>query len=423
MMRMSGLASLFKPASVLLLGYSGPAEGSGIYAKEFEALRRNLEGRATVLDLAGDLKRMKIPKKVDLAVLSLPERLMGRAVKVLLSRRVRHLLITCELSERTEREVKALAGRREVTIIGPNSAPGIVCPESGIAATAFSGPLPRRGFVSVICQNRAFGDLILKSSSKRGLGISKFICTGRSEPELRLEMINHISADDRTYVICLEFSDLNRAMLDALKKITAAKPVVAMYTGPDDPILLSALKQVGVIPCGGAERLLAVGYAVYFAPPMPGNRVVLVTNAPETAGPAKMALKNLGLALARPSEETRNRLTKWSSVAEDGVVTIPTEAGEDVYKNAVRCLMQDGEADAVLMILAPDRLPVTAERLTGLIGKNEKPVIGAIIGSEGLVLPESPKGTILLATIEEAVEAMRGCLISTKNRARIEGSP
>lgn len=414
---MTSFASLFKPASILLLGSSNLKHEDEIYKKQFELLRRNLENRAFTVDLAKDLKKAKIPKKIDLAILSLPERLVGGVMKALLSRRVRYLLIAGELSREAEDRLKTLARRKGITVIGPGSAPGIICPEFGTAVTTLSEPLPQHGPVSVICQNQAFCNLILKSSVKRGVGISKFICMGKSGSGLYLEMIKHLSADEKTHAMCLELSEFNRTILETMKKITAVKPVVVMYTGAEDPILASALKQVGVVHTGNAEHLLTLGSAVYLAPPMTGDRVVLITNAPETTELARHIMKNFGLVPTSPPEETRDKIARRLSVGEDGAVIIPSGADEDTLKYALKELAQNG-GDAVLMILNPEMLSISLEKLYNSIEKVEKPVIGALIGSERPVLPKRPRGIILLPTIEEAIEAMRGCLIFTKNIAR-----
>jgi len=414
--------SIFKPARVLLVGSSKLWDSEGFYGRYLSNLSRNLGDKATVLDIE-KVKEARVPKRIDLLILSIPERLLERTLKVLSSKALRCILIPGEFSPKAEEEIMAFARRRDVTVIGPRAAPGLFCARSKTSALTISTPPHGEGPMSVVCQDSSWGHEMLRISLRRRMSIGKFICAGRSSPNVLMDILEHLAGDQETGAICLQLSEIEggRELLELLRRAAAAKPVIMLYTGAEDPIVSSAIKQIGAVAVKSAESLLVAGAFLPFMPRMSGNRVAVLTNAPEITEAIDTCLKRAGLAMVPPSPDTCNKILKRLAIGKSGALEIPQVSDGEALKRAVKDVVHDRGVDAVMIVLDPEMPPVIPENVFGSIEKNEKPVICAMIGRMETVVPKERGGIVFLGSVEEASE-IAGAAFFLSRKPKVVGA-
>ena len=211
---MSGLAALFAPASVAVLGVSrNPAKlghrllqnvREGGYAGAVHAVNPSGEpilGCPTVASVEA------LPAGVDLALVSLPAPAVPDAVTALAARGVRAAVVLSsgfgevdDGGRATQAGMLATARAAGLRLVGPNCM-GVYSAPASLNGTYF-WDLPRApGGISIVSQSGAYGGLILRHLGGRGLGVARFVSIGNQVDVEIAEVLEWLADDPATTLV------------------------------------------------------------------------------------------------------------------------------------------------------------------------------------------------------------------------------
>ncbi len=362
------LHHLFYPRAVALVG--SVAEGK----VGFELLRQMLRGGYSdafvvnpkaqgALGVPGYTSIGAIPTPVDLAVISSPAATVAGVLEECGAAGVRAaVLISSGFSEMGNRageaEVKAIAARHGIRLVGPNCA-GIINTAARLCPTMETLPPP--GQVALISQSGALAGVVLGWAARDGLGISKFVSYGNRADVNEIDLLDYLAEDDETRVVGVYIETVSdgRRFMAAAATCAARKPVIVIKAGRgesgqratlshtgslagSDAVYDAALRQCGAIRVESAEELFDLCRGFVGIPGgVHGRRVAIVTNS---GGPSILAADRaeaLGLDVAEPGPEIRAKLATFlpPHAALKNPIDLTVEGTERGYREALLALL------------------------------------------------------------------------------------
>jgi acyl-CoA synthetase (NDP forming) len=233
-----------------------------------------------------------------------------------------------------ERELVAVADELGMVLAGPNGQ-GVISTPARMCAQMVA-PDPPPGRISVASQSGNILSALCNYAVLTGVGVSKAVSTGNAAQTTITDYLEYFAADPETAVALayLEGVRDGRAFLAAVRRLTAAKPLVllkggaaaagqraaASHTGSlatDDRIFDGLCRQTGILRAPTVEE--AFEWAATFATqPLPrGRRVVVLTTAGGWGVLAADACVAAGLELVALPDDLRaaiDRLVpaRWS---------------------------------------------------------------------------------------------------------------
>jgi acyl-CoA synthetase (NDP forming) len=327
-----------------------------------------------------------------------------------------------------ERELRALAQRTGVRVLGPSSI-GVVNPRNGLVLTAnaaFAEPELPKGRVFVASHSGSMIGALVSRGIARGVGFAGLVSVG-GESDLSLGEVCFASLDDdgiEGYLLFLE--SMHRGELLQKFAVEAArrgKPVVAYklgrsdaaaemaatHTGAlagEDDVADALLKDCGVARVGVLEALLETMPLAKRIPLQRWTRSPRVGVVTTTGGGAAMAVDQLGIrdvTVQAPSAETLQKLRdKGISVGAGRVVDL-TLAGVkyEVMKSALDVLLEAPEFDLVLATIGS-----SARFQPDLAVKPIVDSVGHTTPLAAMMVPDAPEA--LAALTAAGVPCFRG---------------
>jgi len=266
---------------------------------------------------------------IDLAVIAIPGQFIPSLLEDLGSIGVKSVvIISAGFSEvgniKEEKEIKNIAKKHRMRIIGPNCA-GIMNTNCNLFASIEVRALS--GDTAFITQSGALGGAVLMMAEELGFGFSKFVSYGNRCDVDEVDLIKYLEDDPQTKVIALYIEGLEegRSFLAQARKTVLKKPIVAIKAGKskagmratsshtgslagEDKIYDAAFKQVGILRVEGVEEMFDLCRGLIHYPKIKGNKIGVITNS---GGPAVLTtdkLEELGLEVLEPSEGLKNKL-------------------------------------------------------------------------------------------------------------------
>lgn len=365
------LHPLFYPRGVALVG--SVVEGK----IGFELLRQMLKGGYRdlyvvnpkgqgALGVPGYVRIADIDQSVDLAVIVSPAATVAYVLEECGRAGVRAAVVISsgfsEMgNEAGEAEIKSVAARHGIRLVGPNCA-GIINTSHKLYPTMESLPLP--GPVALISQSGALGGVLLGWAAQDplgSLGISKFVSYGNRADVNEVNLLDYLADDDETRVVGVYIETVSdgRGFMAAAAKCAARKPVIVIKAGRSeagqratlshtgslagsDAVYDAALRQCGAIRVESAEELfdLCRGFAG-IPGGIRGRRVAIVTNS---GGPSILAADRaeaLGLAVSEPGPAVRARLAEFlpPHAALKNPIDLTVEGTERGYREVLLALL------------------------------------------------------------------------------------
>lgn len=410
------LSPLFSPRSVAVIGASSRVDSVGGvvfknmlesgYQGKLYAINPNhpeIQGQPAYASIE------QIDEVVDLAVIITRAATVPDIIESCGKRGVRFALVLSAGFKETgpqgaalERAVVENARRYGIRLIGPNCL-GILRPAVGLNAT-FSKGGAKAGGLALISQSGAFCTAIMDWARPNDVGFSSIISLGTAAGMDFGEMLDYLASDPHTESILLYIEGIQRArsFMSALRAAARIKPIFIVKAGRheagskaafshtgalvgSDDVFDAALQRAGVVRVNTIVQLFSAAKALstHFRPG--GNRLAIVTNG---GGPGVMATDRaaeLGVTIARLSENT---LTQLNAVLPDtwshgNPLDIIGDATAERYLHAVTHCMQDDGVDGVLVILTPQAMTQPLEVAQAVIetaGKFDKPLIACWMG-------------------------------------------
>lgn len=432
------IQSLFYPRGVAVIGST--SEGK----LGWELIRKILHGgypnvfavnpkAQGAFSVPGYTTVAEIEQPVDLAVIVSPPQTVvdvledcGRAgVKTA-------AIITAGFSEAGnqagEAEIKRVARQYGIRFIGPNCA-GLINTSHHLYPTLESHP--PAGGVAIVAQSGAVGGVFTAWAKEFGLGISKFVNYGNGADLNEIDFLQYLADDPETRVVALyiESASGGREFMQAVQECVAHKPVVVIKAGRTqsgqratlshtgsmagaDAVYDAALRQCGAIRVHTIEEMFDVCKAFLHVPPLPGNRVAIVTNS---GGPGVLAAdraEDVGLDVAEPSPVVKEKLSEFlpPQCALKNPIDLTAEGTEDGYRKTLLVLSE--EYDAILALnIAPaylDSMPL-ARGVCDAAEQSDTPIVAAFLPQQ--IVAEAVaylqgRGLPNFATGERAVTAL-----------------
>lgn len=353
----------------------------------------------------------RVPDPVDLAVLAVPATAMADALRACAARGVHTaILVSAGFREAgpegavLERECAGVARDNGLRLLGPNCI-GVIDTHLPLDTSFLQPPMPERGGVAFVSQSGAFCAAIVDWARGEGFGFSQIVSLGNQADVNETDMLAAVAEDEHTRVIVLYLEGIadGRRFVEAARKITPQKPVIALKVGryeaarkaaashtgamaASDDAFDAAFAKAGVLRAGSAEQMFDWARALEACPFPAGRRVAVLTDAGGPGVIAADALEASGLLLARLSEVTREalRATLPPAASVQNPVDMLASASPHDYASCLRRLLEDEGVDAALVILPPPpmfRAEAVAQAIIPMMHASSKPVVVSLMGS------------------------------------------
>jgi len=317
-----------------------------------------------------------IPGHVDLAIFTIPAKLMVDSISDCVSKSVKAgLVISAGFAElgdegRTlQAQMVQRAAAGGMVLIGPNGQ-GIAVPRTKLYPwmPAFN---PDPGSIGIASQSGSVSTVLSQRLAEFGFGCSKVISAGNCSDIGWTDYLEYFRRDPDTKVILLHMEGLDdgHSFFLAAKRTSLVKPVVivkagrtqvgmsaaATHTGAlagSDRVFSAACKQSGIIRMDKMEEAVIMAAALVSTPLPAGRRVAIVTGGGGFGVIAADVAAQAGLDVVRLSQETitklRERLPSWW--APNNPVDLVAGLGYADAVDLIPILMQSGEVDGVMSL-------------------------------------------------------------------------
>lgn len=391
---------LFEASSVAVIGASRRHDTIG------RTLVRNLvlggyTGRVYVVNPAADAVAgmpaydtvRAIPDSVDLAIVAVPA---GAVEDVLLDcagKGVHGLVVVSSGFAETgadgrhrQRRLVGLARSYGLRLVGPNCL-GLINTAADVSLNASLAPtLPPRGRVGFFSQSGALGGAILKTVTRRGLGLSTFVSAGNRADVSGNDLLQYWEDDPATEVVLLYLESIGnpRKFSRIARRVGRRKPVVAVRSGratqgvpvghgvrstvaPPDAVD-AMFRQAGVVRVDTLDEMFDVAQLLAHQPLPGGPHVAVVGNSDA-----------LGLLVADSAAA--------AGLVVETSVDLGAEASAEDFERALDDAIGAANVDAVIAVFFPPLNTggdAVAAVLANVGQQSEKPLVSTFLGTEGV---------------------------------------
>ena len=284
-----------------------------------------------------------------------------------------------------EAELKALAEKYDLDIVGPNSL-GIISTSSGLNAT-FAPRNAISGRMSFMSQSGALVTAILEWAGDRNFGFKDVVSLGNKAVLDEVDFVETWGDDPDTDVVLgyLEGIESGTEFVETARAVTRQTPVVVLKSGRTEAGARAAsshtgaiagseaayeagLEKAGVLRAQSTEELFDFGTMLAGGPPPETDGVAVVTNA---GGPGVLATDSVGdseLTLTAFDDETKRRLRGVlpSTASVHNPVDVLGDASADRFGDALEVVLSDPEVGSAIVIACPSAV-LSFDRLAGAI--------------------------------------------------------
>lgn len=428
----SGLEAVFRPRSIAVIGASrerGTVGGEifhNLLSNAFQGVVHPINARSPVVQSVrahADVSELTDP--VDLAIIVVPAAHVEGVLLACAKQGVRAAVIISagfketgrEGAER-ERRLVAIARSHGMRLIGPNCL-GVLNTESAVRMNAtFAPTYPPAGSVAFSSQSGALGLAILAMASQLNIGISQFASIGNKADVSGNDLLEFWEHDPatRTILLYLESFGNPTRFLQIARRVSRAKPIVALKSGRTSAGIRAALShtgslagadaavsavctQAGVIRTDTMEELFDVAMLLTHQPVPRGPRVGIVTNAGGPGIMASDACESRGLEVVSLSDDTVAALRAFLPVEAStrNPVDMIASAAPASFERAVRLVAADPRVDAVLVLYVPPIVTHPLDVARAIVRGHEaaladardrgtpaKPLLSCFLGSHGV---------------------------------------
>ncbi len=317
-----------------------------------------------------------VPGVVDLAVIMTHARVVPLVLGECAEKGIKSAIVVAdgfreagEEGERLQNEVKEIAERSGIRIIGPNTL-GVMDTDSGLMTNPFIGiGAVEKGDIAIGSQTGVIGPQALPYRDW-GCRISKICDFGNKCDVDETDLVEYLADDAQTEVIALHLEDIRdgQRFIKTVKKAARSKPILVLKTGRsregaravvshtgslagEEVIYDSAFKQAGIIRVDTLNELLGFAKAFSYQPLPEGNRLGIVT---PTGGMGVAAIDTsveCGLTVPEPSHETNKKLAEIHPMLGGNPCDIDPAAnalGYFPYTETIEALLNDENVDCLV---------------------------------------------------------------------------
>lgn len=344
----------------------------------------------------------QVPRPVDVAVLFVPADQTLQVIRQCGPAGVRVAVVIAagfaeQSAEGARNQEVLLAAAREagVRLVGPNCQ-GIVNFQGGMLLSfslMYPGLSP--GPVSLISQSGSYSGIVCARLAGAGVGIAKVISSGNEADLLAVDYLDYLAGDADTRVILAHLEGVRepRRFARVLREVSAIKPVVVNKTGRTETgrrqamshsaalagnhrVLDALVRQCGAVGTNYLDQLVSAALALASQPPLPGNRVVVLSTAGGLAVEMADLLVESGFAIPPLSPEAGEMMRRH--VPSYGTVANPVDLMNPTPRQVGDCLdaaLADPGMDAVCCVMSAFRDPEFSREIHARLSGNTKPVL------------------------------------------------
>lgn len=418
---MVNLSPFFAPKSIAVIGVSrNPNKVGHVIFKnlieggfEGEIIPINPETNQ-ILNYKVFASITHVKKKVDLAIIAVPAELVMKVTHECHQAGVKHVLIlTAGFKEAGKADLEeALAKYLRATkmrCIGVNCL-GIYDAYNKIDALfipRYRLRRPQPGGISFVCQSGAIGAAITDIATEQHHKFSKFVSYGNATDVDESDLLEEISEDKNTKVICLYLEGVKdgEKFYKTLMNVARKKPIVALKGGLSAAGSQAALshtgslagarevyegifKQTGVIQVETLEEMFDVASIIEKGLVFKGGKTLVMTNG---GGYGILSTDYISqtkhLSMAQLSKKTVQELRKAfpPHVNVHNPLDLVGDATTDRYRVALEICVQDEGIDAILLIALYQTPLITTdivEVISEMHRQTKKPIVVVSTGGE-----------------------------------------
>ncbi|MGI9132428.1 MAG: acetate--CoA ligase family protein, partial [Rhodoferax sp.] len=447
------LTPLFTPESVVVFAgnLDDPSNQTGQGVALAAALRaQRFVGTLQFLDIhtSGTLADLA-QVRADLAIIALPSKDLVTAMELATRMACRAVLvISSGISQEVSNDLKKIAKREGVHLLGPNSL-GLQRPHLMLNASA-AGPLAKTGSLALVSQSGALTSSMLDWARSNGVGFSSVVSLGPHTSVDIAQVLDFLANDAQTHsiVVYLEGISNARRFMSALRSAANAKPVVVLKAGRkpagneaaqthsgaivgSDDVFDAALRRAGAVRVRSFVALFSAAKCLASRYRPVGKRLAIVTNG---GGPGVLAadwVNEISMLLGRLSTTSvtalKPLLPPLASLVD--LIDLSEEAAPHHYEAAIAAAEKDPQIDGVLAIYSPKAdgdAAAVAHALATVRRSMGKPLLScwmgdATVGSARDILKEASIPTF--RTPEAAVGAFGNLASFYQNQLLLQQTP
>jgi len=357
---------------------------------------------------------LDIPDPVDLAVLVFPSSVCHMAMEQIGQKGCKACIVisagfreTGEAGIKREAQIKEIAAKYGVSLIGPNCLGAINTDPKINLSASFARAMPSPGSIAFLSQSGALCTAVLDYARGKHIGFSKFVSFGNKCDIDEMDLLYYLAEDEATKVILIYLEEVTngQGLLKAARDVirTTGKPILAIKSGRttagasaaashtgslagSDEICDAIFRQAGIQRCRTLDDMFNRAIALAYQPRPRSGRPAIITNA---GGPGVMAADaciDYGLELARFSEETtkilKSKLPNTANI--NNPVDVIGDARSDRYQAAIGATLADPDVAGALVILTPQSMTdideIAEEIVRSSLAAPEKPVYASFMG-------------------------------------------
>ncbi len=399
----------------------------------------------------------ELPNDTDLAVISIPARFVPSTMRDIAEKGIKSVIIITggfgELGEegkKMEREIGEIARTNGIRVVGPNCV-GVYVPDTGVDTVFLPDnkmDRPESGPIAFVTQSGAFAAAMLDWAAGADIGIGKMVSYGNKLDVDDADLMDYFIHDDSIKVVTFYIEGVKdgRKFIDAARRITRVKPVIALKSGRTeygakaasshtgslagaDTIYDAVFKQTGIIRAEDFEHMFDMAKAFAKCRLPRGDRVGIVTDGGGAGVMASDAVAKFGLKMASLSEESLKYLKEH--FPPHAVVGNPTDVVGDTdaqrYRYAIDAFVNDPNVDAIVIIVL-FQVPLLDEMevidiLAEYAKESEKPIVAVAMGGKktdyyAKILED--KGVPVYPTPERGVRALAALVQYSKYLERFK---
>ncbi|MFE4837485.1 acetate--CoA ligase family protein [Arthrobacter sp. NPDC056691] len=378
---MHNLASLFAPRGIIVVGASSSPEKLGAvmaqslssYPAPVELVNsRGEKGMHTSIAAAA----AAIPGGPDLAVLCVPAAATAQALRDSAANGAKAALVCAggfaeaggpgiEYASQVEAAVRETG----IRLLGPNTS-GFFVPHRTLRASFVPGVAELEpGSVAVVAASGGVNHVLAFHMQRSGAGVSLAVGVGAGADITAPDVLDYLITDDQTKAVALHLETVSDgpALIDAVSRLSAVKPVVALVVGRNDVsefaqshtgalatswrTTRSVLQQAGAVIVDDENQLVAAVTA------LAGRRLAssadpgvgLITGQ---AGPGLLiadALHSAGVALPRLAQSSQDTIGALLPPLTFQANPVDTGRPGPGYEQIVAAVAQDPAIDLVAL--------------------------------------------------------------------------
>lgn len=325
---------------------------------------------------------LDIKPKVDLAVICVPENLVGKVLESCGKKKVGYaIIISSGFSEAgshgkaAEAELLSIARKFKMRLLGPNCL-GLINNFTGLNASFATAKLPAKYRVGIFSQSGAMGAAMLDFANGADFGFSYFVSLGNKIDISETDLLSAWIEDDQVSVGVAYLEEIRdgEAFLKVAKEFSKQKPLIVLKGGmtkageaaahlhtaalaQDEVVFRAAMEDAGVILARNLNDLfeLAISFAQNHLPK--GKRLAVVSNAGGPSVLAADAAERENVGLAKLSAHTTTRLSKNTMAASiANPIDLRGDATAADFKLALELAEKDPSVDGILLIVTPQSM-------------------------------------------------------------------